>query len=977
MNREDPFTLAMPGISRRGVLRLSGAAAALAAIGSVMRPQSAWAGDTYDAMRATWVANLTGNGFNPAAAPFSTALATLGSDAAAYRNSMTAGGAALWPDLPVGSVSANVTACYKRLRTMALAYGQQGSGITGDPSLAASIAAGLDWMHTNAYSPTTATFNNWWDWQIGAPSNMLDTVLLMYGQLTGAQIANYCAAIDHFVPAAVVSSYTGNSTGANRADLCKVLALRGVLAKDPTPIAVAQAGLSPIFPYVLAGDGLYADGSFVQHTWIPYTGTYGEVLLNNLSRLTALLAGTPWMITDPQAQNFYDSVTDAYAPFIFNGLVMDGVCGRGSSRGLRANGLGRSSDHARGHLLVSHILRLAHTGAVPAAQAAAWKAMVKGWLEREYYEPLLNDTNLEIPELARAQALLSDSSITASAEPVEHRLFGMDRAVHRRATWAAAISMCSTRTGFYEYGNGENLRGWHTNSGMLYWWGDNHSNGQFSDEFWPTVDPYSLPGTTVSTKALADGAGQAWGKDRPNAAWAGGTTDGTFAVLGQDVRGLQSTLAGKKSWFCLDDSIFCLGAGITASDGAGVRTTIDNRNMGATNTFTFSVNGTTQPTNLGWVDTFTDPQYMTASGVGSWVFPQGGSVTAKRTARSGKWSDINTGGATTPLTRNYVTMSFEHGTNPSGASYCYQLMPGATAAQAAARATTPNVTVLSNTATVQAIKVPLLGLTMANFFAAGTAGPITVDKPCSVLVREQNGAMVVHISDPTRTTTTVQVTIASTAYTKVAGAPIGITALTATGKVVLLAEVGGTLGASRTISLSSTGTTIIPTTAIQLAPTATAYIRDGSYAGTNYGGLSTMVVKNTNSTASGYTRRSLTKFDLTGITGTVQRAVLWVHGNVQDSAGVQTTLQAFAQGAAPWSESTVTWNNAPALGAALSSGLLGTARDWVALDVTSAVAAASGAVSLAVYEPLGAVGLAAVLDTRLGLQPPQLQLITK
>ena len=127
MNREDPFTLAMPGISRRGVLRLSGAAAALAAIGSVMRPQSAWAGDTYDAMRATWVANLTGNGFNPAAAPFSTALATLGSDAAAYRNSMTAGGAALWPDLPVGSVSANVTACYKRLRTMALAYGQQGS----------------------------------------------------------------------------------------------------------------------------------------------------------------------------------------------------------------------------------------------------------------------------------------------------------------------------------------------------------------------------------------------------------------------------------------------------------------------------------------------------------------------------------------------------------------------------------------------------------------------------------------------------------------------------------------------------------------------------------------------------------------------------------------------------------------------------------------------------------------------------------
>jgi len=869
MNREEAFTLASSGISRRGVLRLSGALAAVAAIGSAMQPQRAWAADAYDAMRATWVGNLTGNGFNPAVAPFSAALAKLGSTAIGYRDAMTPEGLALWPDLPTGSVSANVTTSYKRLRTMALAYVQPGTGLTGDASLASNITVGLDWMYTNAYTPTTTTYNNWWDWQIGAPADLLDAVLLMHGQLSSVQIANYCNAIDHFVPASLVSSYTGTSTGANRADLCKVLALRGVLGKSAAPITTARDGLSPIFPYVLTGDGLYADGSFVQHTWIPYTGTYGEVLLNNLSRLTALLAGTTWAIADPQVQNFYDSVTNAYAPFIFNGLVMDGVCGRGSSRGLRPNGLGRSSDHARGHLIVSHILRLANTGAAPAPQAAAWKAMVKGWLQREYYEPLLNDANQEIPELARAQALLNDASITAAAEPVEHRLFGMDRAVHRRASWAAAISTCSARTGFYEHGNGENLRGWHTNSGMLYWWGNTYSNGQYSDEFWPTVDPYALPGTTVSTTSLADGAGQTWGRDRPDTPWAGGTTDGTFAAIGQDVRGLQSTLVGKKSWFCLDDSIFCLGAGITATDGTGVRTTIDNRNMGATNTFTFSVDGVTQPSSLGWDQTFTNAQYMTVSGMGAWIFPQGGSVRAQRTARTGKWSDINAGGATTAVTRNYVTMSFEHGTNPSGASYCYQLMPGATASQASARATAPNVTVLSNTATAQAINVPSLGLTMANFFAAGTAGPVTVDGPCSVLIREQAGTMSVYVSDPSRVAATVQVTIASTAYNKVAGTPTGITALTTTGKVVLLAEVGGTLGANRTIVLSGVGATVTPAAAAHLASTATTYVRDGSYASTNYGGLSTMVVKNTNSTGSGYTRRSLAKFDLTGVPGTV------------------------------------------------------------------------------------------------------------
>lgn len=978
MSHPEPFDrLLAVAMTRRGALRLAGAAAATAVTAPALASQRAFAADTYDTMRATWVTTLTGAGFNPAVAPFSTALTKIGSTASGYRSTMTPGGSALWPDLPIGTNPANITSAYRRLRLMALAYVQPSTGLTGNSTLAAEIGTGLDWMHTNAYTPTTTQYGNWWDWQIGAPQGLLDAALLMYAHLTSSQLANFDAAINKFVPTSVVAAYTGNSTGANRADLCRVMALRGVMSKNSTLVALGQSALVPTFPYVRSGDGLYADGSFIQHTWIPYVGAYGQVLLGNLAKLISLYAGTPWAVTDPSVQNVYASVDAAYAPFIFNGLVMDGVSGRGISRGVPADPLANTqNDHQRAHSIVPHILRLASSGAASSSQSAAWKSMAKGWLQREYYEPLLGDPSIDVPELALVKTLLDDSAVTATPEPVNHRLFGMDRAVHRRQTWAAALSMCSSRTGFYEYGNGENLRGYHTNSGMLYWWGSTYGNGQYSDMFWPTVDPYSLPGTTVSTKALADGAGQAWGKDRPSAQWAGGATDGTFAAVGQDVRGLQSTLVGKKSWFCLDDSIYCLGAGITATDGTGVRTTIDNRNMGPNNTFVFSVNGTTQSSTLGWNQTFTNPQYMTANGMGSWVFPQGGTVKAQRVARTGRWSDINVGGSTTPFTRNYVTMTFEHGTDPSGASYCYQLVPGATAAQAAARAASPNVTVLSNTANVQAVKVPSLGLTMANFFAAGTAGSITVDKPCSVMVKEQGGTMSVYVSDPTRAATTVKVTIASTAYPKVTGTAQGITALTTTGQISLLAEVGGTLGATRSISLAASGTTVTPASVSALAATASTYVRDGSYASTNYGNQTTMVVKNTNSTNSGYTRRSLTKFDLTGLTGTVKRAVLWVHGNVQDSAGTETTLRAFALGSSSWSESTVTWSSAPALGSALGSGPVSGTTDWVALDVTSAVAAASGTVSLAVYEPLGAVGLAAVLDTRLGARPPQLQVIT-
>ena len=959
-------------LSRRRFLQLTGAATALAGAVQWASPPRAWAADAYDTLRGRWLELLTGTGFDATAAPFASALATIGSQASTYQGSMAAGTASLWPDLPLGSVSANITTSYTRLKTMALAYVQPGTGLTGSTSLATAVTTGLDYLAGNAYTATATTYNNWWDWQIGSPEALLDTCVLMYSQLSSTEVANYCAAVDHYVPDSAVSSYSGTSTGANRVDLCRVMALRGVLGKSSAKLATAAAALSPVFPHVLTGDGLYADGSFVQHTYVPYTGSYGEVMLSGLSRMLWLLAGSTWAVTDTLQQNVYDSVAAAYAPFLFNGLVMDGVSGRAISRGLSTSDplQIQQDDHRRGHTLIADVLRLAGSGVASSTQSAQWLAMAKGWMQRDYYSPYLSDATQGVPELARAQALLNDSTVTASAEPSGHRVFAMDRAVHRRSGWAAAVSMCSARTTFYENGNGENVRGWHTNNGMLSWWGAGYGNGQYSDAFWPTVNPYRLPGTTVSTLALADGAGGTWGAAHPAAVWAGGATDGSYAAIGQDVRGLSSTLAGKKSWFFLDDSVMCLGAGISCSDGVAVETVVDNRNLGATGTHGFTVDGVAQSTTLGWTAQFTGAKSMAIAGFGGYVFPGGATVNALREARTGAWSDINSGGTTTALTRRYLTLWFAHGTDPGAASYSYLLMPGADAAAAAARAAAPTVTVVANTAAVQAVTDSASGVTAANFFAAGSAGPLTVDAPCSVLVREQSGTLSVSVADPSRTVATVRVTVARSGYVS-ATAGTGVTVLSTSGAVTLLVELGGSQGGSRTVTLSTSGTAVTAATATRLSPKADTYVRDGSsYAAVNYGTATTMTVKNTDTTASGYSREALLSFDTSAITGSVSRAVLWTHGYVADSGGTQTTLQAFATASDSWSETAVTWNTAPALGTALGTGQVSTAADWIGLDVTSAVAASVGAAggdgtaSLAVFEPLDAVGLAVLLNSR-------------
>ncbi|MDX6349791.1 MAG: hyaluronate lyase [Streptomyces sp.] len=783
-----------PAWSRRTLLQLlAGTALALPTAGAAAGP--AFAADAYDTLRTRWKTLMLGSGFDSTAAPYSTKLAALGTSATTFRSSMAPATGSLWSDLPL-STSSSITTSYARLLTMAQAYAQPATGLTGDSTLLADVITGLDHLYTQAYNESTTSYGNWWDWQIGSPQKLLDIATIVNDSLSSAQLADYVAAVDHFVPDSAVATYSGTSTGANRVDLCRVLALRGILARSSAKLVTARDALTPVFPYVTTGDGLYADGSFVQHTYVPYTGSYGAVMIDGLARLLALLSGSTWAVTDSGVQNVFDAVQAAYAPFIYNGLVMDGVAGRAISRGVQISDATatQQDDHLRGHGIISSIALLAESAST--AESTTWKGLVKGWIARDYYSAVLTDPKLAVADLYRLQTINSTSSVTATAEPVAHRLFpAMDRAVHRRSGWAASISMASNRMTYYENGNGENLRGWHTGDGMLYWWGSTYADGQYSDAFWPTVDPYRLPGTTVSKLALADGAGGTWGAARPDVKWVGGTTDGEYAAIGQYVKGLSSTLVAKKSWFCVDDSIICLGAGITCTDGTAVETVIDNRNLGPSGTHALTVDGTAQSTTLGWTGAFTSATWAQIGGFGGYVFPGGATVNALREARTGAWSDINTTSATTSLTRRYLTLWFPHGTAPAAATYAYILMPGATTTTTAARAAATSwLTVLANTDTQQGVTVPSLGYTGINFWYAGTVGAVTVSAPASVLIRVTGSTATICVSDPKREATTIDLTWAR-AVTAVTSKDSTVT-VNSTGSSLSLTITPGTAGAT-------------------------------------------------------------------------------------------------------------------------------------------------------------------------------------
>ncbi|MFC9925206.1 polysaccharide lyase 8 family protein [Streptomyces sp. NPDC127190] len=752
--------------TRRTVLRAGLLATTLATLPAA--PARAAEEDPYDTLRRRWLDLALGTGYDPDAEPYASRLAQLGRDAQEFSATMAPGPDSLWPGHPFDP-PAGITFSYDRLWTMAQAHVQPGTGATGDPALLTAVLRGLDHLSATVYHPATTPYGNWWEWRIGSPRLLMDITAALYEHLGAERIAAACAAVDHFVPDALLADYSGISTGANRVDLCRSVALRGVLGRAADRIARARDALSPVFPPVTRGDGLYADGSFVQHTWVAYSGTYGQVLLDGLGRLFALLAGSPWEVTDPARQHILDSVEHAYAPLVHDGLVMDCVNGRAISRGrLRGDppDLMRG-DHYHGHALIAAVALLAD--AATPEERQRWHGLVRGWIERDTVLPVLTSPQFQVADLARLHAVAA-APVRPAPEPLGHRLFpAMDRAVHRGPRFTAALAMASDRIAHYECGNGENPRGWHTGAGMLSWWPAGRGD-QYTDWYWPTVDWYRLPGTTVSTRRLADRAGGEWGAPKPDVRWVGGATDGRYAAVGQHLKGLGSTLEAHKSWFFLDDCVICLGAGISCADGVPVETVVDNRNLGEG----------------------ADPAFVQGrdwahlAGHGGWLLPRGGTLHTLREDRTGAWSDINTGSSTERRTRRWQTLWLDHGTDPAGAGYTYVLLPGGSRAETAARAADRHwLRVLANDTGRQAVAVPGAGLTAVTFWQGGTVGDLSATAGASVLLVRRGRTAALRVSEPPRTGQPLEITWDEPAVGSVLRAGPGVQVLSAQGRLRL------------------------------------------------------------------------------------------------------------------------------------------------------------------------------------------------
>jgi hyaluronate lyase len=728
---------------------------------------------------------------------------------------------AIWSDLPPAAqtgvsadvASGNIADSFKRLEYMAQAYAISGCALYQNPSLLAAITGGLDWLTSNVYTSTGTLFGNWYDWEVSAPQSLNNAAILLLSNpssLSPTQIANYVKAVYNFGPDSVNQKdyfWWGALTGANTSNAALTMAIQGILLGNNTTTVTrfwhntashpvnpqtdyvvsgtlllneAKGNLSganpldwsgdSVFTTVTSGDGFYADGSFIYHYNIPYTGSYGQELVDNIVILLKFLADSNWEITDPEVTNVYAWMTNSFEPLMYHGYMMDMVRGRAIASS--------SSDESKvGARVIANIRSVA--AFAPTAIATQLLAFA------------------DSPQVATGQ----------------YQFPSMDRVVAHRTGFSFGLSMSSTRVGGYEINTTSptNLKGWYTGAGATYLHLDNPDT-QYMDTYWATVDWYHLPGTTADLGATPDYA-------VTDQSWVGGAqVSKTYGVAGMSEHPAGTELYAKKSWFMLDDKIVCLGAGITCTSGGVVDTTVENRRLGKTGTTAFSIADTVYslfaPTvwaNPVTVSAGTSPTWCALDGVAGYYFPNGASnLQAQFTSGSGAWTTINpTDSDSAAYTDYYLKILFKHGANPTAAKYAYVILPNRTASSTKAYAANPDVTIISNTeptgttSGIQAVKSPILRVLAANFWAktvgpdnGGTIDSISVSKQCSVIVKETYNSISVGVADPTQSNTgTIVVTLSGRASLGTLSADSDVK-VTGSNPITLSVNVNGSKGKS-------------------------------------------------------------------------------------------------------------------------------------------------------------------------------------
>ena len=772
-----------------------------------------------------------------------------------------------WPDINYADHSQTLWqpgTHWTRLNLLCSAYAQSTSAYYGDPALRTDIINGINYWLSLSPEPSST---NWWFATIGLPKDIGTALISMRYSPNPLPVALENQCIAWMSKGQTIT----NQVGANLFDVGYDYIMHACLSQDSALMTQAVSAVSNgiTIDTAITGEGLQADNSFRAHYEQVYIYGYGSAFLGSVTTIAKALKGTSFAISADKIGLVSSFVRKAYTKVSRGRYVDFSVIGRSMTR--------------------------PNNGKSDPGGVSNFKSVDLAGYAAEYDQSI---------------ARMNGSQPASYQVTPEHLHFWRcDYSVHQRAGYMFSIRSASTRTVKSECVNNENLKGKYASDGANFI----AVNGDEYYNIFPVWDWNKIPGTTLPEVANP-GSNTLNTRVPGTSVFAGGVTDGQYGVSTYAMNDY-STKA-KKAWFFFDKEVVCIGAGISSTATEAINTTVNqcllrgpvNVNTGAG--AVVLANGSTQYNN--------NLQWAHHDNVG-YVFPQGGNVTLSNQTQTGDWYSINHSYSNAAISTDVFKLYLQHGTSPTTAKYAYIVVPGVALSEMASYDASA-VKIWSNTDTMQAVYHSGLDMLQVVFYQAGCVSnngiTVKASAPCTVVFRNVSTANpTVFVSDPAQNLSSVNIGLQNAAL----GAnSVNYGVNLPTGNMAgssVQAQVGPFIPPPAQQSAAST------------VATGDAYVRDATYADTNFP-TGNLVIKKDN-TGTGYNRKAFIQFDLSAYTAYADKlddtASLKLYVSYANT-NITSTNWAFYEGTNnAWAENTITWNNQPAVQSAPFATIQGVA----------------------------------------------------
>ena len=371
---------------------------------------------------------------------------------------------------------------------------------------------------------------------------------------------------------------------------------------------------------------------------------------------------------------------------------------------------------------------------------------------------------------ATFNAIMADDSIKVDNSDYEyaHAWFTGDRAAQHRKDYAIGIAMSSRREKAYECINSANKSGWYTGDGATYIY-TNYDTKQFDGENFilnNSAVAYRFPGTTEDSQPRIERSIASMYEKYPDNTFAGSMKFyDKYLTAAMDYISFNNEgpdehpddygyggsnpvhhndLRVKKAWFCFDDEIICLGAGITSTMNSSVHTTVEHRRI---------------------VDAEADNQYADGELLEKCEKTYTGKAYVNMERHAGFVSldenrfYVNRYVCEGAKGQSFFEVGIDHGENPVAKSYAYAIIPYA---DNKTLSEYDGVEIISNTAALQAVRDKSTGIVGYVFHEAGECEGISVSAPCIVMLGKAGDEYTLAITDPTHKLDIIKVTLDKT-----------------------------------------------------------------------------------------------------------------------------------------------------------------------------------------------------------------------